>query len=138
MPLVRDVMTATVTTVSQDATVEEAIETMLARRVTSVPVLDLAGRLAGIISESQLMVLVYNQYARHAPVASFMTRDVVSVDEGATLNEAATRLIVNRVRSLPVVYSGRVTGIVSRTDLLRYAVAAPTPLETGLLLAAAD
>jgi len=52
-------------------------------------------------------------------VADVMTRDVVTVEPGASLKEAACLLTVNHVSGLPVVTSdGALLGIVSEADVL--------------------
>ncbi len=51
----QDFMTATVISVPQSATVAEAAELMLAHHVSALPVTDADGKLAGLISEGDLM-----------------------------------------------------------------------------------
>lgn len=52
---VGDLMTAKVYTVREDATLEEIATTMVEKRVNRIPVVDGAGRLAGIISRQDLV-----------------------------------------------------------------------------------
>jgi CBS domain-containing protein len=52
-------------------------------------------------------------------IADVMTRDIITVDPGASLKEAACLLTVNRVSGLPVVTSdGVLLGILSEADVL--------------------
>lgn len=51
----KDVMTRNVVTVSPDTPVNEVARTLIKRRISAVPVLDAKGRLAGIVSEGDLM-----------------------------------------------------------------------------------
>ena len=48
-----------------------------------------------------------------------MTRDVLTVSEGAPLGEIARTLETHRIKRVPVVQDGRLSGIVSRADVLR-------------------
>lgn len=134
MLLARDVMTEQVITLSVDDSVEDAIHTLLLHEISGAPVLDHNRSLVGMVRESQLLVAVYNQRAKDQPVTSFMTKDVISVDDGAPLSEVANQMIVNRIRQLPVLRRGLVVGVICRSDLLRYAVSSVVPLETGLML----
>ena len=52
---VRDVMVAPVVTVEPSATVQEVAKLFLDKRISAVPVLDLRGKLVGIVSEGDLM-----------------------------------------------------------------------------------
>jgi len=137
MLLAHDVMTESVITLTVNDTVEEAIHTLLLNEISSAPVVDQQGSLVGLISEFQLLSVVYNKRAKVEPITSFMTKDVITVDDGAPLSEVANRMIVNRIRCLPVVRKSRVVGVISRPDLLRYAIAEAVPLETGLMLVGA-
>ena len=47
-----------------------------------------------------------------------MSRDVVSIDEDATIEQAASVMARRRVKRLPVVANGKVVGIVTRADFI--------------------
>ena len=48
-----------------------------------------------------------------------MTREVVSVEESASLAEIAELMETKRIKRVPVVHNGKIVGIVSRADLLQ-------------------
>src|SRR5947208_1062172 len=52
-------------------------------------------------------------------VADVMTRDVVSVDADAPLEQIVTLMEEHRIKRVPVLQGDRVVGVVSRADLLR-------------------
>lgn len=134
-----DVMTTDLITIPSDATAEEAIHTLLLNGVSGAPVIDChSGRLRGIISEFQLLVVVYNQEAKDESVTSFMTKDVICVDEDAPLTEVANQMVAKRIRRLPVLRHGELVGVISRPDLLRYAIEAAVPLAPFSVLATAS
>jgi tRNA nucleotidyltransferase (CCA-adding enzyme) len=122
---VKDTMNTKVISLRPEATIEEAIRILLTHDVSGAPVIDADGNLCGIISEYQLLEVVYDPDLKAAPVKDFMTKDVLTVDETALLATVANLFIMHRIRRVPVVRDGRVVGIVSRRDLLRYI------LETG-------
>jgi CBS domain-containing protein len=119
---VKDVMKPRVISIRPETTIEEAIQTLLTNDVSGVPVIDSNGELRGIISEFQLLEVVYDPQLKSAPVSEFMTQDVLTVEETALLATVANLFIVHRIRRVPVMRNGRVVGIVSRRDLLRYIV----------------
>jgi CBS-domain-containing membrane protein len=81
------------------------------------------------ITEEDLMK-IYSSALRYArkrtmveiPVSDLMTRDVVTIDPGADLKEAARRLSGLRISGMPVVDAdNRVLGIISEADILSLA-----------------
>jgi CBS domain-containing protein len=119
---VKDAMNSRVFSIGPDATVEEAIRLLLERNISGAPVIDERGRLCGIITQFQLLEVLYDPHVKEAKVREHMTRDVFTIDEDALLGTAANLLIVHRIRRIPVVRNGMVVGILSRRDLLKYFV----------------
>jgi len=124
----RDVMTAGLLTISQDATVEEAIRMLIDRDISGAPVVDDDGKLAGIISELQLLEAVYTPEVKSQRLRSFMTKDVLTVTEDTLLSDVTNILVLHRIRRVPVLRDGRLVGIITRRDLLRYALEASDTL----------
>lgn len=139
---VRDVMTSTVVTVAPGTPFPEVVDTLLRYGVSGVPVVDEDGRLAGIVTEADLVSkqayggrrrralelladLVAGRDTRGAvkgkgrTAAEIMTAKVEAAQPGDDVRAAARRLLEHHVKRLPVVDDGRLVGIVSRTDLLR-------------------
>lgn len=115
----RDVMATRVVTISPDATIEAAGRILIEAGVSGAPVVERDGRLVGVISEYQLLELVYNTELRSQVVGDFMTRDVFAVAENDPLESVATLFIVHRIRRVPVLAQSRVVGIITRRDLLK-------------------
>lgn len=134
---VRDVMTRDVVTLPQDASWKDAVRVVIERRVHTVPVVDEGGHVRGVVSEGDLL-LKEELLARPSPasawwqrrrdrsraratrVADVMTRSVVTASPDTPLAEAARLVHRHRVGRLPVVdVTGRLVGIVARSDLLR-------------------
>jgi CBS domain-containing protein len=125
----KDAMNTKVVSIRPEATIEEAIRLLLKHDVSGVPVVDAKGNLCGIISEFQLLEVVYDPNLKGAQVQGFMTRDVMTIDESTLLATVANLFIVHRIRRVPVVRNGRVVGIVSRRDLLRYIIETGSKIE---------
>lgn len=107
--------------ISPGATVLTAVEQMCAHRVGALLVCR-DGTPRGIISERDVMTRVILQ--RLAPhetyVEEVMTRDVVCVMPHTPAREAMAVMTERRCRHLPVVVDGRVVGVISIGDLVRW------------------
>jgi len=144
-PLVADVMTRDVITVTPDMGVKQFAELMREKGIGGAPVVDPEGRLLGIVTEGDLMALdadlhfphyiqfldsvIYLESAKKfeervrkavaATVAGIMTEHVHTVSPGDPVRKAATLMSEHRFDRVPVVDGGKVVGIVGRHDVLR-------------------
>ena len=125
---VRDVMTARVVAVREDATFKEMADILGACRISAFPVVDHAGQVIGVVSEADLLVRLAGQddlmhpreHDKTAVVASaLMTSPPVTVGPDQPVQQAARIMYDRRVKRLPVVNdAGRLVGIISRADVL--------------------
>ena len=112
---VSHVMTRDVKTVRAEDPVEAAVDIIVGRRVTGVPVVDEEQRCIGVVTESDILG------KRGASVGEIMTRDAVTVEEDVSLAEAAEIMLTRRIRRLPVVTTDRrLVGLLTRMDLVRH------------------
>ena len=120
---VRFVMTAPVVTVLANAMIEDALGLMLDNHVSGLPVLHPDGRLAGVISEYDVLRFYResdSNYHPFQPCREFMTTAIVTIEPDATLDEATTALLQTSVRRLLVIDSDRLVGVLSRRDIARF------------------
>ena len=115
-----EIMNVNVVTIHPEASVDDAVRTLVERNVSEAPIVDDNGKLVGIISEFPLLEVIYTPSVRELPVSRLMSKDVLTVRENTLLSDVATLFVVNRIRRVPVVRDGRVVGIISHRDLLRY------------------
>ncbi len=111
-------------TINPSATVFEAIKLMSEKNVGALPVME-GARLVGIISERDYMskVMLKGRSSKETPVGDIMTRDVVTVAPDQSVSGCMDIITRHRVRHLPVVEDGRLSGIVSIGDLVRWTIA---------------
>jgi CBS domain-containing protein len=122
MPPVSEHMTASLLTVSADATLGEAAAAMAARGVGAVVVLQ-GESVAAILTERDVMKAVAAGKDGSAPVEEWMTAHPDTIEPGDTTDHAASLMIHGGFRHLPVVEAdGRVVGIVSIRDLMKVAL----------------
>ena len=133
---VRDVMTATVVAVREDADFKEMVTVMRNRRVSAFPVISEACKVIGVVSEADLLLkeaapelpqglvrlawrLTERSKAAGVTAAEVMSTPAVTIGEDPPVAEAARLMQSRRVKRLPVVdRDGRLRGIVSRADVL--------------------
>jgi CBS domain-containing protein len=111
-----DVMSRPVYTARPDDPVEQAAALITGRKITSLPVVDPAGDLVGVVSESDL--LPHQGAARPVVVADVMTEDVVVAAPREDLAEVAKAMLDYDVRCVPVMEGPELVGVVSRRDIL--------------------
>jgi CBS domain-containing protein len=110
------------TTVFPDTPLCEAIRRMLDDNIGAVLVVDVAGRLIGILSERDLLQKVAGVHESYAelPVSRFMTVRPETVTPTDPLNVALHRMDAGGYRHVPVVVDGRPVSVVSVRDMIRH------------------
>ena len=139
-PLTRvsDVMTRGALSVQPDARVNDAWQTLAEHKVAQAPVVDVLGRVIGLLVRADMAPLdllpepgAVKQAIDLArrPVADVMVSPVPTVSPDTELRRVAAVLLNTGLPGLPVTdEAGVLSGFISRTDILR-AVAADPPLD---------
>ena len=106
---------------SGEVTVLAAVEMMSARRIGALMVCE-EGRPIGIFSERDLMtrVILAGRDPATTTVEEVMSKDVIFVEPTTRTEEAMAVMTERRCRHLPVVSEGRVVGLISIGDLVRW------------------
>jgi CBS domain-containing protein len=121
MPVVANHMTKDLLTLEAEATLGAAAKRMAERGVGAVVVL--AGeRLAGILTERDILKAVATGFEPDARVSDWMTRHPETIESDDTTDHAAALMIHGGFRHLPVVDGGEIKGILSIRDLMRVAL----------------
>jgi CBS domain-containing protein len=115
-----------VTTVTPDALLRQAVETLAAERVGALVVCDKDMHVAGIISERDVvrMLAANGPAVLEAPVSACMTREVRTCSEHDSVEFLMEEMTSHRFRHMPVVEGGRLVGIVSIGDVVKQRIAA--------------
>ncbi|MBU0468108.1 MAG: CBS domain-containing protein [Candidatus Omnitrophica bacterium] len=117
----KDVMTRNVITVKADTPVEVIIKILTVRKLTGIPVVDDDNTLLGIVTEKDLLGLLFkHENLENMKAEDYMTRDVESFDVEDSLEDVCTLLLDKTFRRVTVVSDGKLMGIVSRTDIIAY------------------
>jgi CBS domain-containing protein len=121
--LAEDAMKFGLLTVGPDAPLYEAMDMIVRHHVTGLPVVDNGMNLLGVITEKDLLDCINNPDAVGRTVADFMTRDVVTFDRKAGLDEICRCLIKNSFHRVPILDGTRLVGIIARSDILKHRAA---------------
>ncbi|BCY09402.1 CBS domain-containing protein [Actinoplanes sp. L3-i22] len=135
---VEDVMTRDVVSVTEDASYRELVDLLVGKRISAVPVVDALGRVAGVVSEADLLRKIEYAGVDHPRIlerrrrrdqrakasartaAGLMSAPPVVAMGRTSIAAAARRMDAHHVKRLPVTDDlGRLVGIASRGDLLR-------------------
>ncbi|MBR0766573.1 CBS domain-containing protein [Bradyrhizobium japonicum] len=146
----RDVMVSPVITAGEDATVQDVAKTMIARRISAVPIVDKAGKLVGIVTEADLIgrieagterpyswwlhmlsgdrAMAADYVKSHATkISDVMTREVKTANPDTPLIDIAELFETHDIKRVPIVnQAGDLIGIVSRANIIQ-AVASARP-----------
>jgi CBS domain-containing protein len=106
-------------------TVYEAIRMMSEKGVGALPVLQ-DGRLIGMLSERDYTrkVMLRGRSSKDTPVREIMTDTLVYAQPGDSVVECMETMTERRIRHLPVMQDGRLVGIVSIGDLVKWIISA--------------
>ena len=123
MILVQDVMTRTPISVPQDASIDVAIDLMVENNISGVPVVDEDNSLVGLITEYDVLQL-YGKYhgdyaTRYHTCREFMTTEIHTIRQEASLDVAAKIFQAGSLRRLLVLSDKQFVGILSRRDVVR-------------------
>lgn len=141
----KDIMTRTVHSVTTETEVEELARLFVTRGVSAMPVLDEAGRLEGIVTETDL---VEQDKPLHLPtvvslfdwvlyleseknfreevnkitarkVGDICTREVVTCTPDTPVSEIAALMVEKKAHLIPVLEGEKLVGVVARLDIIR-------------------
>jgi CBS domain-containing protein len=109
--------------VEPDAKLSAAIKTLGERKIGALLVMN-KGRLEGILSERDIVRVLGERGAGvlDEPVSAAMTRKVVSCRQSDTVSVIMERMTLGKFRHLPVVEDGRVVGLISIGDVVKWRV----------------
>ncbi|HEX9823422.1 MAG TPA: CBS domain-containing protein [Actinomycetota bacterium] len=114
---ISDIMTQAAVTDQPDDTLEAAAKRMWEQQTGSLLVLD-GEDLVGIVTERDILKAVATGVEMGSTrISEVMTKDLITVDPGTSLREAAAVMTDKWIRHLPVLEGGRLVGVVSQRDL---------------------
>jgi CBS domain-containing protein len=107
--------------VSPDASVQEALDLLAKHNVGALLVMDMDGKVAGILSERDIVrkVDLRGRSADKTKVQDVMTGKVLYVEADQSVEECMALMDEKGIRHLPVYEKGTLLGLISIRDVLR-------------------
>jgi CBS domain-containing protein len=110
-----------VATIEPGRSLSEAARVLAERRIGALLIVDGDRPVTGIISERDIVRAVAMQGAKalEEPVSRFMTEKVVTCTGETSINDVMELMTQQKFRHIPVVESGRLSGIISIGDVVK-------------------
>lgn len=130
--IVRDWMTTSPVTITPHTSLSEAHRLMKQKKVRRLPVLE-DGKLVGIVALSDVLeaepsgattlsIYELNYLLAELKVDKIMKRHVITVGQSATIRDAASIMLENKIGGLPVMEDDKLIGIITESDIFRMIV----------------
>ena len=113
-----------VVTLSAADRLSEAVRKLARHRIGSLVVVDSQGRVVGIVSERDVVRVIAEagNKALDMPVEAVMSSPVKTARESQSIDDLMAQMTEFRVRHLPVVEQGKLVGMVSIGDVVKYRI----------------
>ena len=113
-----------VVTIAPTANLSEAVKLLAERRIGAVVVTGADNHVAGILSERDIVRALGERGAAALGdnVAAVMTRKVTTCTETDTISGIMERMTTGKFRHVPVVEQGRLSGVISIGDVVKFRV----------------
>jgi CBS domain-containing protein len=110
-----------VATIEPGRSLSEAARVLAERRIGALLIVDGDRPVTGIISERDIVraVAMHGAKALEEPVSRFMTEKVVTCTGETSINDVMELMTQQKFRHIPVVESGRLSGIISIGDVVK-------------------
>ena len=140
----KDIMTKEVITVKPETTIEELARLLMKQQISGAPVVDDKGKIVGVVTENDLIsknsrlhiptiLRLFDAYIplgtskmesdirkmAASTVEDICTKEIITVDEEASVEYIATIMTEKRIHILPVVREGKLVGIIGKKDLIK-------------------
>ena len=139
---VKEIMSKDVVSIKPDDNAKDALNLLFKMQISGLPVINTQGKLVGMFTEKDILSQILPSYLEkigrfvyeenpksikkkfqdltNLPVSQLMRKDVITIDEEASLCEVARLMLTKRVRRIPVLNNEKkVVGIVAREDIVK-------------------
>jgi CBS domain-containing protein len=117
---VRDIMTTDIKSVGGDTNMQAVVDMMLEFDISSIVIVQ-NNRPVGIVTHKDILLKIVKPNLQPIGISArqVMSTPVTTIDENASLEEAARLMTRKRVKKLPIVRDEKLVGMVTSVDLVR-------------------
>jgi CBS domain-containing protein len=117
----KNVMSRKITTVTEGVNIKHVMRLLAENKITGVPVVSEDMHLLGIITEKDILkALLYGKDVKSKTAGELMTTHLVTFEEDEDLMTVFKTLVEGSFRRVPILSNGRLTGIISRRDIINF------------------
>lgn len=139
---VKEIMTKEVVSIKPDDNAKDALDILFKMQISGLPVIDTQGRLVGMFTEKDILKQILPSYLEkvgrfvyeenpksiknkfqdlaNLSASQVMRKDVITIEEDASLCEVARLMLTQKIRRIPVLdKEKRIAGIVAREDIVK-------------------
>jgi len=118
---VSDIMTRSVVTIEIGKSVREAVDIMNKKEIGCL-VVTKEGDPVGIVTERDVLkkIVVEGRDPEKTRIEEIMSRPLITGSPNMTLEEAAKLLVLRRIKKLPILEKGKLVGIITLFDIVRW------------------
>ncbi|QQR39923.1 CBS domain-containing protein [Devosia rhizoryzae] len=111
-------------TIAETSTLADAVALLNTHNIGAVVITGANGGITGILSERDIVRQLgrVTEDALQAPIASIMTRGVVTCERSTDIADVMERMTRRRIRHMPVVEGGVLIGIISIGDVVKHKI----------------
>lgn len=119
---IKKIMTNKLEVIREHETAQEAAKKMKHKEIGSLLVVDESDEHVGIVTEKDLVskVCLQNKRSNEVLVSDIMSYPLLYIDNKATLEEAARKMVDNKIQHLLIKDTGTLVGILTTSDLSTY------------------
>jgi len=111
-------MTASVVSISERASIQEALKLMKTHSIRHLPVVDQQQNLSGWVTDADLRGVLIASMLEDLTLEDVMVRSPYTATPSMSLEEAARLILRKRIGGLPVIEEGKLVGIITVVDIL--------------------
>lgn len=124
-------MSSNVVTIAPSNTLVEAVRVMKEKKIKHLPVVDASGSVVGVVTDRDLKEASASDATTlevhellylldKVKIDSIMSKNVVTIEKGSALKQAAQIMVEKGIGCLPIVEVNKLSGIITRSDILRF------------------
>jgi acetoin utilization protein AcuB len=116
---IKDLMISDPITITENSSIQEAIELMKDNSIRHMPVITKGNKLRGFVTLSDLKQGLIPSMVGDISLSDLMIKDPIVVDPEDDIEIAALLIYRHKIGGMPVVKKGTVIGIITESDILR-------------------